>query len=159
MSSFWLDLCQLKCFTLTTMRLGCTLMPFIPYNLIAGSKFRTKTLLSWTLKCWTVILRAAHGCRMGRPRPLLLLRLSCQKNVRQNSLLWTPNRFGISFSSFCRFDPFLHFSTEGFRFPPYSLPRFSFTSPSSLRMQGRPWAVFGFGCPSWGKIHRDLCSP
>ena len=35
MSSFWLDLCQLKCFTLTTMRLGCTLMPFIPYNLIA----------------------------------------------------------------------------------------------------------------------------
>ena len=39
MSSFWLDLCQLKCFTtcftLTTMRLGCTLMPIIPYNLTA----------------------------------------------------------------------------------------------------------------------------
>lgn len=163
MSSFWLDLCQLKCFTtcftLTTMRLGCTLMPIIPYNLTARLEISDQN--STFLDPEMLNSNFESGARLpnGATSSLASAATVLSKKSSAEFIALNPEPVWDIIFVILPFDPFLHFSTEGFRFPPYSLPRFSFTSPSSLRMQGRPWAVFGFGCPSWGKIHRDLCSP
>lgn len=105
MSSFWLDLCQLKCFTtcftLTTMRLGCTLMPIIPYNLTARLEISDQN--STFLDPEMLNSNFESGARLpnGATSSLASAATVLSKKVRQNSLLWTPNRFGISFSSFC----------------------------------------------------------